>query len=165
MHAHVTRLADVFAMLGGAILFVIVMVTTTNTGAFILDRIVGLFGLNVSGLPGYEDFVQLAISGAALMFFPYTQASRGHVAVDLFVANAPMPVKRVLDHMWLTLTAAIALFLAYWMFHGMLESRSDAAEAGVLGWPIWPFYLPGIASMVLWAVVSVSQIFGDTRYA
>jgi TRAP-type C4-dicarboxylate transport system permease small subunit len=165
MHAHVTRLADIFAMLGGVILFVIVMVTTTNTGAFILDRILAPTGVNVSGLPGYEDFVQLAISGAALMFFPYTQASRGHVAVDLFVSNAPMVVKRVLDHMWLILTAAVALFLAYWMINGLLESRSDAVVAGVLGWPIWPFYIPGIASMILWTIVSVSQIFGDARYA
>ncbi|WP_460274307.1 TRAP transporter small permease [Celeribacter sp. ULVN23_4] len=165
MYAFVTRLADFFAMLGGAILLVIVLVTTTNTGAFILDRLLGLFGLNVSGLPGYEDFVQLAISGAALMFFPFTQASRGHVAVDLFVANAPMPVKWILDRMWLTLTAGVALFLAWWMVQGMVEVRSDAAEAGVLGWPIWPFYLPGIASMILWAIVSVSQMFGDARYA
>lgn len=165
MYAVVTRLADFFAMLGGAILFVIVLVTTTNTGAFILDRIVGPFGLNVSGLPGYEDFVQLAISGAALMFFPFTQASRGHVAVDLFIANAPMPVKWLLDRMWLTLTAGVALFLAWWMAQGMIEVRADAAEAGVLGWPIWPFYIPGIASMILWAIVSVSQMFGDARYA
>jgi TRAP-type C4-dicarboxylate transport system, small permease component len=165
MYAVVTRLADFFAMLGGAILFVIVLVTTTNTGAFILDRFLGPFGLNVSGLPGYEDFVQLAISGAALMFFPFTQASRGHVTVDLFVANAPMPVKWLLDRMWLTLTAGVALFLAWWMVQGMLEVRSDAVEAGVLGWPIWPFYFPGIASMILWAIVSVSQMFGDERYA
>ena len=165
MHAHVTRLADAFAMLGGTILFVIVIVTTTNTSAFILDRILGPMGVNISGLPGYEDFVQLAISGAALLFFPFTQASRGHVAVDLFVANAPMPVKWLLDRMWLSVTTGVALFLAWWMVQGMLEIRSDAAEAGVLGWPIWPFYLPGIASMILWAIVSLSQMFGDNRYA
>lgn len=165
MHAYVTRLADIFAMLGGVILFVIVMVTTTNTSAFILDRFLGPVGLSISGLPGYEDFVQLAISGAALMFFPYTQSSRGHVAVDLFIGNAPMVVKRVLDHMWLILTAAVALFLAYWMGNGLIEARSDAVVAGVLGWPIWPFYIPGIASMILWAVVALSQISGDARYA
>lgn len=61
------RLAEWFALAGGLILLLIVAVTTTNTSAFILDRMAGLLGSNVAGLPGYEDFVQLAISGAALM--------------------------------------------------------------------------------------------------
>ncbi|AJE46174.1 TRAP transporter small permease [Celeribacter indicus] len=165
MHALISRLADAFAMLGGVILAAIVLVTTTNTGAFILDRIVAPLGRDVAGLPGYEDFVKLAISGAALMFFPYCQASRGHVAVDLFVSNAPQRVRWALDRAWLLLTAAVALFLAWWMGQGLLEAKGDAAEAGVLGWPIWPFYIPGIASLVLWALTCLSQMIGDHNYA
>ena len=52
MAATLGRLADLFAVLGGLILLVIVAVTTTNTAAFILDRIAGLFGSDISGLPG-----------------------------------------------------------------------------------------------------------------
>lgn len=165
MTAVLRRLVDVFAVLGGVILLVIVAVTTTNTTAFILDRFAGLFGADVSGLPGYEDFVQLAISSAALMFFPYCQAQRGHVAVELLMDQLPQILQRAFDKLWLFLTAAMALFLAYWMVFGLLESRSDAVVTSVLGWPVWPFYIPGLASMILWALVSLVQIKGELRDA
>ncbi|MEM8837162.1 MAG: TRAP transporter small permease [Pseudomonadota bacterium] len=155
-----TRLVDAFALLGGVILLIIVGVTTTNTTAFILDRITGPFGVNVSGLPGYEDFVQLAISGAALMFFPYCQMRRGHVAVELFMDLMPRLLQRLFDTLWLALTAAVAIFLAYWMVLGLLEARSDMVVTSVLGWSVWPFYGPGIASMALWAFVALWQIAG-----
>ncbi|MCA0918794.1 TRAP transporter small permease [Pseudooceanicola nanhaiensis] len=165
MNAILWRAADLFALLGGVILLLIVLVTTTNTSAFILDRIAGAFGADVSGLPGYEDFVQLAISGAALMFFPFCQANRGHVAVELFMDRFPETLQRGFDRLWLLLTAGIALFLAYWMVFGMLEARDDTAVTAVLGWLIWPFYLPGIASMVLWALVALAQIRAEVRHA
>jgi hypothetical protein len=31
----------------------------------------------------------------------------------------------------------------------------------VLGWPVWPFYLPGIASLVLWAAVALADLRPD----
>lgn len=165
MTTMIRRLTDGFAVLGGVILLIIVAVTTTNTAAFILDRIAGLFGTDVSGLPGYEDFVQLAISGAALMVFPYCQAKRGHVAVELFMDRLPQILQRAFDKLWLTCTAAVAIFLAYWMVFGLLEARADGAVTSVLGWAIWPFYLPGIASMILWALVAVTQITGGAQDA
>jgi len=159
------RVADHFAILAGVVLFIIVVVTATNTAAFVLHRIAQLSGGSVGGLPGYEDFVQLAISGAALMFFPYCQAHRGHVAVELFMDRFPQVVQRAADCVWLLLTVAIALFLAYWMVLGMVEARDDGAVTSVLGWQIWPFYIPGIASMILWALVAASQLFGGARHA
>jgi TRAP-type C4-dicarboxylate transport system permease small subunit len=154
----VRRLAEWWAVAGGLVLLAILLVTTANAGAFALDRVARLWGGTVAGLPGYEDFVRLAISGAALMFFPYAQASRAHVAVDIFVAWLPAGLRRALDRFWLVVTIAIALFLAWWMWFGMLQAREDALVTGVLGWPDWPFYLPGIASLVLWAAVAVVQL-------
>ena len=46
------------------------------------------------------------------------------------------------------------------MLFGMLETHADAAVSRVLGWPEWPFYIPGIASLVLWALIALAQIFG-----
>ena len=158
------RIADLLALLGGALLLIIVAVTTTNVGAFMLDRVAGFFDADVRGLPGYEDFVRLAISAAGLLFFPYCQANRGHVAVDLFVIRASYRFRRFLDRVWLVATAAIAAFLAWWMTYGLLEKQSDNAVTGVLGWAEWPFYIPGIAAMALWALISVSQMFGKDAH-
>jgi TRAP-type C4-dicarboxylate transport system permease small subunit len=154
----IRRAAEWWAVAGGLVLLAIVLVTTANAGAFALDRLARLWGGTVAGLPGYEDFVRLAISGAALMFFPYAQSCRGHVAVDIFVAWLPAALRLWLERLWLLATIGIALFLAGWMWSGMLRAQADALVTGVLGWPDWPFYLPGIASLLLWAAVAAVQI-------
>ncbi len=147
-----------WAMAGGVLLLLMVLVTVANVGAFALDRLARLWGASVPALPGYEDFVRLAISCAALMFLPYCQLKRGHVAVDLFVTRMPSVVRRILDATALMLLCALSLFLAYWMTLGMIETRGDGAVSRVLGWAEWPFYLPGIVSLLLWAAISALQV-------
>lgn len=158
MRALLEKAATWSALMGGAILLAIVLVTTVNVGAFGLDRIARLFGATVTALPGYEDFVRLAISAAALMLFPYCQLRRGHVVVDLLMGRVTRGLQRTLDIVSLLAMAVLGLFLAYWMVVGMLETRADGALSRVLGWPEWPFYLPGIASLVLWAAIAAHQL-------
>lgn len=156
---HLQQAAMLWAIFGGIVLILIVAVTTTNVGAFAIDRVARSFGSTFSALPGYEDFVRLAISCAALMFFPYCQLMRGHVVVDALSTRMSKKTKQVLDIFSLALTVLLALFLAYWMFIGMIETRADAAVSRVLGWREWPFYIPGIFSLVLWALIAFTQIF------
>lgn len=158
MRARIAQLAEICALLAGVGLFAIVAVTTTNVGAFSADRVARLWGETVSGLPGYEDFVRLAISSAALMLFPYCQLRRGHIAVDLFVKLLPVGARMMLDRIWTAIIAVLAMGLAGYMTLGMLEALDDRALSRVLGWPVWPFYLPGIASLILWAAVALSQV-------
>lgn len=162
MRRGLNRIAAWWALLGGAILLAIVLVTVANAGAFMLDRVARMFGGTVSGLPGYEDFVRLAISAAALMLLPYCQVQRGHVAVDLFAKMMPPAVRRGLAVLSTLATAALAAFLAYWMALGLLETRADGALSRVIGWPEWPFYAPGVLSLLLWALVAASQIADTT---
>lgn len=158
------RLAAGWALAGGVLVFAIMIVTSVNVGAFGLDKIARGFGGTVPGLPGYEDFVRLAVSCAALMFLPYCQLRRGHVTVDLFTQLVPRIVRHVLDRLWLAATALLALFLAYWMIYGMLETARDNVLSPVLGWHQWPFYAPGIISLFLWAAIATIQaVEGQTR--
>jgi len=158
--AVIYRFASYWAYLAGIVLLVIVVVTVTNVAAFSLDRMLAFAGVDIQGLPGYEDFVRLAVSAAALMFIPWCQARRGHVAVDFFVDMMPATMQRVLDALWLLLTACLGAFLAYWMTMGMMETYSDHVLSRVLGWPEWPFYLPGMISMALWSLIAVLQLAG-----
>lgn len=155
------RAATYWALLGGVLVIAIVLVTTVNVSAFILDSSLKPFGIYVPALPGYEDFVRLAISVAALSFFPYCQMKRGHVAVELFVQSFPRLLRDGLDRFWLFLTSGLAVFLAYWMWVGMLETRDDKTVTSILGWLEWPWYFPGVVSMALWALISLSQAIGD----
>ena len=75
----------------------------------------------------------------------------------------PGTVQKVLERLWLALTACLGGFLAYWLTLGMFETYADNVLSRVLGWPEWPFYLPGVVSMVLWSAVAVLQLAGRER--
>lgn len=157
MNAWLSRIVTWWAIAGGLFILAIVLVTTTNVVLFSLDRLARPFGGAVSGLPGYEDFVSLAVSCAAVMFFPLCQLKRGHVAVDIFTEKLPAQWRNALDRLWSALACLAGLFLGYWMFIGMVQVRDDHASSPVIGWQIWPFYLPGIISLLLWALVAGLQ--------
>ena len=105
------------------------------------------------------------ISCTALMFFPYCQLKRGHVAVDIFVAALPARVRSALDRAWTGLIALTAVFLGYMMIVGLLETRSDQTSTSILGWVEWPFYIPGIISLALWAAIAATQCIATGRGA
>jgi TRAP-type C4-dicarboxylate transport system permease small subunit len=148
------RVVSWWALLGGVGLLLIVGATAFNVGAFAADMVARRFGGSVAAFPGYEDFVRLMVSAAALMLFPYCQLRRGHVAVDLLVERMPQSVQRAIDAISLIGMTLLVLFLLYWMVIGMAETRADHAVSRVLEWPEWPFYLPGLISLALWALVA-----------
>ncbi len=162
----IKRAAAAWAVAGGVLLLAIVAITALNAAAFGLDKVARAWGGSVSGLPGYEDVVGLLIAAAAPMFLAHCQAERGHLAVELFAKGLGEAVNRAIDRVVPALVAFAAVFLAYWMTLGMLETRADGALSRVIGWPVWPFYLPGIASLVLWAGVAGAQAWcGPERAA
>ncbi|KZB68865.1 MULTISPECIES: TRAP transporter small permease [Thalassospira] len=153
------KAASWFAVIGGLLALLIAVVTIVNVTAFGLDKIARLFDANFPAIIGYEDFVSMIVSSAALMFFPYCQAHRGHVAVDVFIKMFPDGFARVIDVVSSILMTGLALFLGYMMVNGLIEVRGDNTLSAILGWTIWPFYVPGIISMFLWAAIAGSQIF------
>ncbi len=149
------RIVAGWAILGGIVLLAIVAVTGTNVGLYIVDAFAPG---TVRVISGYEDIVRLFVSAAALMMLPYCQLRRGHVTVDLLTEGLPPGVVRRLDLASLALMAALPLFLGYWMIFGMLETRADGRVSPVLNWVQWPFYLPGLVSLALWALVALAQL-------
>jgi TRAP-type C4-dicarboxylate transport system permease small subunit len=148
------RVVSWWALLGGVGLLLIVGATAFNVGAFAADMVAQRFGGSIAAFPGYEDFVRLMVSAAVLMLFPYCQLRRGHVAVDLFVERMSQRVQRAIDAISLIGMTVLVVFLFYWMVIGMVETRADHAVSRVLGWPEWPFYIPGLISLALWALVA-----------
>jgi TRAP-type C4-dicarboxylate transport system permease small subunit len=155
------RIVAGWAITGGLVLLTIVLVTAGNVGLYIIDRLApGRFGI----ISGYEDIVRLLMSSAALMMFPYCQLKRGHVAVDVFTERLGRHAIRAFERLVYVLMAALALFLAYWLLFGMLETRSGRLVTPVLNWPEWPFYVPGLVSLGLWALVAIDQLRQSLRH-
>ena len=154
------RLAAAFAIAGGTILLAIAAVTGLNVLLYLADALApGRLGI----VKGYEDLVRLWVSAAVPLLFPWCELRRGHVAVDLLAERLPERIRRVLDRTAVALSFALALFLGFWMVQGLLETRADGRIAGVLGWPEWPFYLPGLAALALWAAVAGARLLQGSR--
>jgi TRAP-type C4-dicarboxylate transport system permease small subunit len=154
------RIVAGWAIAGGLVLLAIVLVTAANVGLYIADAVVpGRVGV----ISGYEDIVRLLVSAAAMMMLPYCQLRRGHVAVDVFTERLGRRTIRRIERAIACLMAALALFLLYWMVFGMLETRSGGLVSPVLNWAEWLFYLPGLVSLVLWALVAACQLRSSLR--
>jgi hypothetical protein len=158
----IERAAKAWALLAGAVLLSIMAVTSLNTLSFLAGWIGQPLGVSVPTLSGYEDFVSLAIAMAALGFMPWCQVQRGHIAIDLVADRLPKLLSASMDKLWLMALAALGIFLAIWLGIGMLEARSDNALSPILGWPRWPFFAPGIVSLLLWAAVCAHQLLAPT---
>ena len=148
-----------WATAAGLILAAIVGVTTVNAALFLADRVAGVWGGDIAGLPGYEDAVRLLLSAAAPMFLPWCQARRGHVVAEI-LGRGEGGFARGLDRLWAGATAFLCAFLGWFMAQGLAEARADGVLSPVLGWPEWPFYLPGLVSLALWGAIAGTQAAG-----
>ena len=154
------RVVRTWALLGGAILLVIVGITAVNVAGFTADAVAEAWGGNVSGLPGYEDAVTMLVGTAALAMFPYCQLVGGHASVDVFMSRAPAAANRAITLLSGMAIAALALWMAWMLALGTLETRADATETAVLGWPVWVFMPSAVISCVLWAAAALISTFG-----
>ena len=133
----------------------VVLITVLNAAGFIANSAARFTGGNVPGLPGYEDAVSLLIGNAALLMLPYCQLARGHVSVDLFTDWMSTSLLSGLTRLTDFMMSICAAFLSVMLAKGMITYLSDGALTPVLGWPIWPFLVPGIFATALWALVAL----------
>lgn len=154
-----SRIISAWALVGGALLLLVVVATAINAIGFTGNAIARTWGGSVSGLPGYEDGVTMLVGVAAMAMFPYCQLHGGHTAVDIFMSRAPGWANRAVAIISVLLVTAIALIMAYMLTLGTIETRSDRVETAVLGWPVWIFMPSAVISCLLWAAAAMLQGF------
>lgn len=145
-----------WALLGGALLLLIVVATAINAAGFAANMMARIWGGSVPGLSGYEDGVTLLVGVAALAMFPYCQMHGGHATVDIFMQRAPAWANRGIAYLSAALMAAVAMTMAVMLTDGMIQMRADKTETAVLGWPVWVFLPAAILSCVLWALAAMA---------
>lgn len=159
----VEKCVTYWALFGGALLLVIVLITGLNVAGFSLNRIFRIFGSSFPGISGYEDIVTLLVGVAAVTMFPFCQYQKGNIAVDLFMTNAPRWLENLVEKFSSLLMLATVVFLAWMMVLGTLQVKEDGDLSQVLGIPVWPFMAISIVSMVLWVATCLIDIFPDAK--
>lgn len=154
-----------WALFGGALLLLIVLATAINAAGFTGNAIARTWGGNVSGLPGYEDAVQMFVGVAALSMFPYAQLHGAHASVDVFMRFAPNWASRWIAVLTGLTLVVLLVWMAYMLTLGTLEVRSDNVETTVLGWSVWIFMPFAVISCILWATAALINMFAPLEVA
>lgn len=157
------RLIHGWSLIGGALLLIIVLITAVNAAGFTANMTARMWGGTVSGLPGYEDAVQMLVGVAAFMMFPYAQLYRAHASVDVVMKFAPDWANRTVTLLSGLVLAGLLVWMAWMLAQGTLQVRGDRIETTVLGWPVWVFMPAAVISCVLWAAAAILDIFAPAE--
>jgi TRAP-type C4-dicarboxylate transport system permease small subunit len=148
------RTAAAVALVGGAILFGLTLLTVTS----VIGR--AMFSAPV---PGDFELVEIGMAVAIFAFLPYCQIVRGNVIVDLFTAKASPRTRALLDGAGNLLYTAIAALLTWRVALGGLEIRSYHETTMVLRVPAWWGYVPAVVCLAFLTLVCAYTAWGSLR--
>ena len=124
----IARLSLALALLGGAVLLAVALLTTWS----VLSR--WLFRLPVQG-----DFELVSIGSAIAVFgfLAYGTIMRANILVDTFTTWLPRGVTRWMDVVWTLVWAGVVGVLAERLSVGALETLRNGTTTMVLGMSTW----------------------------
>jgi TRAP-type C4-dicarboxylate transport system permease small subunit len=145
--------ANAFALVGGALVVLVAVVTVTSVAAR---------WLAATPVPGDVELVQLGTAVALALFLPYCQLHGGHLIVDVFTARADARVHRRLEAAAHGLAAVVLALLATRAAVGVVDLRAARETSMVLGLPLWLAYAPMVPALALAALIA---LWGGARNA
>lgn len=150
------RATEVWALLGGVLLFAIALMTSYSSGA---GWLIG------KPLPGDVELVEMLTAVSVFMFLPYCQITGANVTADLFTARAGPRTVALLELLGSAVALAFSLLLLWRMGLGLLDYRQYVETTTILKIPIWTAYLPALASLALLAAAAAATVRAAWRRA
>ena len=137
------RLAEAFALAGGAI-FVAIAIMSAGS---IASR--ALFS---RPLQGDYEMVQQGCAVFVALCLPICQMRYGNIIVDFFTTRLPAATQRRLDAIGALILGLVMALVAWRLVAGTISLRESGETTTILGWPVWWTYtamVPGVALTAL----------------
>ena len=150
----VHRLIEWWALLGGAVLLGIALLTAWSAATGFL------FG---KPLPGDFELTQILVAVAVFSFLPYCQLTNANVTADLFTAGAGPRTVAALGVLAALLALGVSVVLTWRTWAGMLDFRQFVETTAILKIPIWAAYVPAVASLALLVLACVIVLVKNAR--
>lgn len=128
-------LANALALLGGAALLLIVMITVVS----VVGR--ALVPLGLSPIAGDYEIAEALTGFAIFCFLPLCQLNRGHVIVDLLTKTMGPTLSRIVDAVSEVLMAVVLIIIAWRLTLGFEDKYSNGETSFIRQFPIWWPYL------------------------
>ncbi|NDV99464.1 TRAP transporter small permease [Salipiger sp. PrR002] len=154
--AAVARLVTLWALLGGVLLLVIVLINIASVVGAVVAK----------PFPGDFELTEMGVAVAVFAFLPYCQLTDANVTADIFTANAPGPVLAVLRALASLIAFGFACILVWRMYLGMLDQKAYNYTTTILQLPIWWAFVPILVSLVLLiaaAALTVKESLSEVR--
>jgi TRAP-type C4-dicarboxylate transport system permease small subunit len=143
------RVIELWALLGGAVLLgIAVMSTWSATSGFLFRR----------PLSGDFELIEMFVAISVFMFLPYCQLTGANVTADIFTARARPRTVAALQLLSAGLALAFSLLLIWRMYAGLLDYQQYVETTTILRIPIWYAYVPALTSLVLLTAASLISI-------
>jgi len=155
----VERLAFWTAMLGGAALIIVLLLTVVS----IAGRSLVFAGLGP--IPGDFELVEAGTAFAVMAFLPICQFHRGHVTVDLFLSRVGRRPNAVIDVLANLLMTGAAAVLTWRLYLGMLDKRSYGETTFILQFPVWWGFAAALLGGIVFTLVCAYTVFRSLREA
>ncbi|TDO99600.1 TRAP transporter small permease [Marinomonas balearica] len=143
------KLAYVFALMGGLVIFCIAAVTVIS--------IVGRTTIGQS-VEGDYEITEMGLAIAVFFFLPLCYVRRGHIVVDLFTAHCTDKTIRFLDSIGDLLFTVFSIVFAYRLALSGIEANEYFEQSMILELPAWWMYVAGVISMSLCSVCGLYKL-------
>lgn len=145
------RLISLWALLGGAVLLIVVTVNMIS--------IVGsVFG---TPFPGDFELTEMGVAIAVFAFLPYCQLVGANVSADIFTSAASHRTVAFFTMLGSLVALAFACLLIWRMYFGMLDQKEYDYTTTILQIPHWLAFVPILISLVLLALAAFVTLTRD----
>ncbi|MEM1074150.1 MAG: TRAP transporter small permease [Pseudomonadota bacterium] len=168
MYGMIDRLARAFALLGGAVLSALVLLTCLSIAGRLINTVLhggfaqtampgladALLAAGVGPINGDFELVEAGMAFAIFAFLPLCQLKGAHASVDVF-ANRFRPLAHRVLSMIIDLTfAAILILIAWQLFLGLLSKMNSGQTTFLLEFPLWWAYAFSLSGALVAACVA-----------
>ena len=167
MHGLFMALARLMAVIGGAVLTLVVAITCVSVSGRVLNTALHgdlaqavmpgladwLLGLGVGPLTGDFELVEAGVAFAIFAFLPLCQITGGHATVDVFSSMMPRRVNRAVQLVVDWVFAAVLVLIAWQLYQGLLDKLRYNETTFMLQFPVWWSYAASLAAASVAALV------------
>jgi TRAP-type C4-dicarboxylate transport system permease small subunit len=154
--AWVQRVNYVIAMAGIALVFITMFITTAD----VIGRYFRM------PLPGAMELSELALGVMVFLGWAYTQAEKGHIAIDIVFKRLPQRVRNILDVLIPLFGLTLMVLIGWQAVRFGADCKSSLEQTVDLGIPVWPFkfmILIGAATLCLELIFDVIEAWQKCR--
>ncbi len=173
LHRIVLGLARLMALLGGALLTLLILITCLSiigragnsllhamASAGVLPGLAqGLIDWGIGAIPGDFELVEAGMAFCIFAFLPFCTVTGGHASVDVFTNFLPRTANRVLEVLISILVAVVLGVIAVQLEQGMARKISSGQTTLLLQFPVWWAYAISLAGAVVTVVIGVYMAF------